>query len=127
MRISLYSIFVNDQDKALEFYTEILGFVKKTEIPMGEVKWLTVADSGDSPDIELALEPNSHPAASAYQKALYEDGIPATSFESVDVQQEYERLAAQGVKFRVQPTDVGTTTIAVFDDSCGNWIQIHQG
>ena len=92
MKITLSSIFVNDQDKALKFYTEILGFEKKTEIPIGNDKWLTVIAPEGSPDIELVLEPNHHTAARAYQSALYKDGIPATSFESANVQEEYERL-----------------------------------
>ena len=126
MKITLSSIFVNDQDKALKFYTEILGFEKKTEIPIGNDKWLTVIAPEGSPDIELVLEPNHHTAARAYQSALYKDGIPATSFESANVQEEYERLVALGVGFRVEPTPAGETTIAVFDNSCGNLIQLHQ-
>jgi catechol 2,3-dioxygenase-like lactoylglutathione lyase family enzyme len=115
---------VDDQRKALEFYTNVLGFVKKTEIPMGEVSWLTVV-SPDAPDgVELVLEPDSHPAARPFKQALVEDGIPFTSFAVGDVQAEYDRLRAAGVRFTQKPTDLGTVTVAIFDDTCGNLIQI---
>ena len=126
LKITLASIIVNDQDKALKFYTDVLGFVKKTELPMGEVKWLTVVSPEGSADIELVLEPDVHPAARAYQKALFEDGIPATSLASADVQGDYERLTTHGVVFRTKPTRTGPVIVAVFDDTCGNLIQIHQ-
>lgn len=124
LRINLTSVMVDDQRKALKFYTEVLGFVKKTEIPMGEVSWLTVV-SPDAPDgVELVLEPDSHPAARQFKSALVEDGIPFTSFAVDDVQAEYERLRAAGVRFTQEPTDLGTVTVAIFDDTCGNLIQI---
>jgi catechol 2,3-dioxygenase-like lactoylglutathione lyase family enzyme len=124
LRINLTSVMVDDQRKALEFYTNVLGFVKKTEIPMGEVSWLTVV-SPDAPDgVELVLEPDSHPAAGPFKRALVEDGIPFTSFAVDDVQAEYERLRAAGVRFTQEPTDLGPVTVAIFDDTCGNLIQI---
>jgi len=125
MRIALASVLVDDQAKALEFYTEKLGFVKVLDIPMGEHRWLTVASPEGTPDVQLALEPNVHPAARPWQQALYADGIPLTSFESRDVHAEYERLVAKGVVFRKPPTVMGPVTIAMFDDTCGNLIQLH--
>jgi catechol 2,3-dioxygenase-like lactoylglutathione lyase family enzyme len=125
MKIKLNSVMVNDQDKALTFYTEVLGFVKKTDIPAGDFRWLTVVSPEGPDDIELLLEPNAHPAARTYQEALYKDGIPATAFASEDTQKEYERLTKQGVKFRMKPSEMGPVTIAVFDDTCGNLIQIY--
>ena len=123
-RINLTSVMVDDQRKALDFYTNVLGFVKKTEIPMGDVSWLTVV-SPDAPDgVELVLEPDSHPAAKPFKNALVEDGIPFTSFAVNDVQAEYERLRAAGVRFTQEPTDLGPVTVAIFDDTCGNLIQI---
>jgi catechol 2,3-dioxygenase-like lactoylglutathione lyase family enzyme len=126
MKIRLTSLFVDDQAKALAFYTDILGFVKKTDMPVGEFRWLTVVSSEGSNDIELVLEPNSNDAAKAYQTALHEQGIAATAFASENVQQDFERLTAKGVHFKIPPTEAGTTTIAVFDDTCGNLIQIYQ-
>jgi len=126
MKISLSSVFVDDQAKALDFYTRVLGFIKKTDLPAGEYRWLTVVSPEGSEDIELVLEPNAHPAAKTYQKAIFADGIPATSFASKDVQKEYERLTQLGVVFRMKPTQMGPVTIAVFDDTCGNFIQLHQ-
>jgi predicted enzyme related to lactoylglutathione lyase len=126
MKITLCSVTVNDQAKALRFYTEVLGFVKKTDMPAGEYRWLTVTAAEGTGDVELVLEPNAHPASKVYQQALYADGIPATSFASSDVQKEYERLSAQGVVFRRPPTVMGPVTIAMFDDTCGNYIQLHQ-
>ena len=126
MRIALASVFVDDQDRALRFYTEVLGFEKRADVPVGEFKWLTVG-SPESPGVELLLEPNDNPAARTFQAALYEQGIPATSFASDDVVAEYERLAALGVRFRSPPADAGGTTVAVFDDTCGNFIGIHEG
>jgi catechol 2,3-dioxygenase-like lactoylglutathione lyase family enzyme len=125
MKITLASVFVDDQAKALRFYTEVLGFVKKTDLPAGEARWLTVVSLEGSPDVELVLEPNGHPAAKAYQEAIFRDGIPATSFESADVEAEHARLAARGVVFRTKPTRAGPVTIATFEDTCGNLIQIH--
>jgi catechol 2,3-dioxygenase-like lactoylglutathione lyase family enzyme len=124
MRINITSVFVDDQDKALAFYTDRLGFVKKTDMPAGEFRWLTVV-SPEAPDgVELLLEPNDHPAAQAYQKAIVADGIPATSFAVDDVQGEFDRLKAAGVSFTQPPTPMGPVTTAVFDDTCGNLIQI---
>ena len=126
MHIILTGVFVNDQNEALSFYTETLGFVKKHDVPAGEYKWLTVV-SPDEPDgTELLLEPNENPVAQAYQKGLFDQGIPATSFGVTDIHGEYERLKSLGVAFTMEPTDLGNVTIAVFDDSCGNLIQIMQ-
>ena len=124
MRINLTSVMVDDQDKALAFYTDVLGFVKKADIPMGEARWLTVV-SPDSPDgPELVLEPDAHPAARPFKDALVADGIPYTSFAVDDVRPEFERLRARGVRFVQPPTDLGPVVTAVFDDTCGNLIQI---
>ena len=125
LRIKLYSIFVDDQAKALRFYTDVLGFVKSKEIPVGEYRWLTVraADGGDT---ELSLEPNSNPAARAYQQALLAQGIPATAFEVDDLQAEYERLRRAGVEFTRPPTQAGPVSIAILVDTCGNLIQLYQ-
>ena len=126
MIINLARVFVDDQAKALKFYTEVLGFVKKTEIPMGEVSWLTVV-SPERPDgVELVLEPSGHPAVGPFRAALIEDGIPFTSFAVDDVQKEYERLRGLGVVFTQEPTEMGPVTTATFDDTCGNLIQIAQ-
>jgi predicted enzyme related to lactoylglutathione lyase len=114
------------QDKALKFYTEVLGFVKRTEIPVGKFRWLTVASPEGPDDIELVLEPNENPAAKVYQAALFEQGIPFTAFAVEDIQKEYERMERRGVVFRSKPTIMGPTTIAVFDDTCGNLIQLYQ-
>jgi catechol 2,3-dioxygenase-like lactoylglutathione lyase family enzyme len=124
MKINLASIFVDDQDKALSFYTETLGFVKKTEMPVGEFKWLTVVSPEDPDGVELVLEPSDHPAVKPFKDAIVADGIPYTSFAVGDVQAEYERLRARGVKFVQEPTSMGPVTTAVFDDTCGNLIQI---
>ena len=124
MRINLTSVLVDDQDKALRFYTEILGFVKKVEIPMGEHRWLTVVSPEDADGTQLVLEPDAHPAAGPFKRSLVEDGIPFTSFAVDDVHKEYERLRAAGVRFTQDPVDMGPVTTAVFDDTCGNLIQI---
>ena len=124
MKIKLNSVLVDDQDKALKFYTEVLGFVKKTDIPMGEAKWLTVVSPEGPDDIELVLEPMGFPPAKTYQKALFDAGIPSTSFAVDDTKKEYERLKMLGVVFTMEPTHMGPATIAVFDDTCGNLIQI---
>ena len=126
MKIKLSSVFVEDQAKALEFYTEVLGFVKKSDVPVGEFRWLTVVSSEGSDDMELLLEPNDNPAASTYQKAIYEQGIPITAFSTDDIQEEYQRLKKLGVEFTLEPTITGETTIAMFDDTCGNLIQLFQ-
>ena len=124
MRINLASVLVDDQEKALRFYTEVLGFVKKHEIPLGAHAWITVV-SPEAPDgTELVLEPDEHPAARPFKRALVEDGIPFTSFAVDDVAAEHERLVSLGVRFTQPPTDMGTVTTAVFDDTCGNLIQI---
>lgn len=125
MRINLASVMVDDQDKALRFYTDVLGFIKKTEIPLGGgARWLTVV-SPDAPDgVELVLEPDAHPAARPFKEALVADGIPFTSFAVEDVAAEYERLSGLGVVFTQPPTPMGPVTTAVFDDTCGNLIQI---
>ena len=126
MRINVTSVMVDDQDKALRFYTDVLGFVKKTEFPVGEFRWLTVV-SPDAPDgVELSLEPDAHPAARPFKEALVADGIPFTSFAVDDVAAEYERLVGLGVTFTQPPTEMGPVTTAVFDDTCGNLIQMAQ-
>ena len=124
MRIYVTSVFVDDQAKALAFYTETLGFVKKNDIPLGEASWLTVVSPDDPDGTELLLEPDGHPAAKPFKAALVADGIPLASFAVDDVDAEYERLRALGVRFTQPPTAMGPTTTAVFDDTCGNLIQI---
>ena len=124
MRIVVTSVFVDDQDVALAFYTEKLGFIKKTEFPAGEHRWLTVTAPDDPDGIELALEPSDHPAVGPFRQALVEDGIPYTSFAVDDVDAEYERLQALGVRFTQAPLAMGPMTTAVLDDTCGNLIQI---
>ena len=126
MKIKLSSVSVDDQGKALAFYTEILGFVKKQDIPMGSDRWLTVVSPEGPDDVELLLEPMGFPPAKTYQQALFEAGIPATAFAVSDVELEHRRLVELGVVFKTGPTDVGSTTIAVFEDTCGNLIQIYQ-
>jgi len=126
VQITVSSVFVDDQEKALRFYTEILGFRKKTDIPMGEFKWLTVVSPEAPEGTELLLEPNDNPAAKTFQKAIYDQGIPATTFAVKDVQKEYQRLKELGVAFDMEPTRAGPVTVAVFDDTCGNRIQIHE-
>ncbi len=126
MKINLSSVMVDDQNKALKFYTEVLGFVKKTDIPMGEARWLTVVSPEAPDDIELLLEPMGFPPAMTYQKALFEAGTPLTAFAVDDIQKEYERMAKVGVVFKTKPTQMGPVTIAVFEDTCGNLIQIVQ-
>lgn len=124
MRIYVTSVLVDDQDKALEFYTEVLGFVKKTEVPLGEARWLTVVSAEDAEGTELLLEPDGHPAVGPFKRALVEDGIPFTSFAVDDVHLEYDRLRSAGVRFTQEPLEMGGVTSAVFDDTCGNLIQI---
>ena len=125
MRIKLTSVFVDNQDKALDFYTEVLGFVPSQDIPVGEFRWITVR-SPEGGEAEVTLEPNANPAAKAFQEALFEQGIPITAFEVDDVRAEYDRLRQHGVQFTVAPTTAGPTTLAVFSDTCGNLIQIYQ-
>jgi predicted enzyme related to lactoylglutathione lyase len=126
MRIKLNSIFVNDQEKALRFYTDVLGFRKKQDFPVGGARWITVVSPEGPDDLELVLEPNGHPAASAYQSALMKDGIPCTALESADIQTEVKRLKEKGVVFTIEPTNAGTVIIAIFADTCGNLLQIYQ-
>ena len=126
MKINVCSVLVDDQDKALAFYTDVLGFVKKTEIPLGEAKWLTVVSPEAVDGVELLLEPDGHPAAKPFKQALVADGIPWTSFAVDDIRAEHERLEKLGVKFIQPPTEMGPVTTAVFDDTCGNLIQIAQ-
>jgi catechol 2,3-dioxygenase-like lactoylglutathione lyase family enzyme len=125
MRINLVSIHVDDQERALKFYTEVLGFLKSREIPVGEFRWLTVR-SPEGGETELSLEPNDNPAAKAYQDALMAQGIPATAFQVDDIQREVSRLKAAGVKFTLEPTAMGPVTVAILADTCGNLIQIYQ-
>ena len=126
MKIKLTSVLVDDQDKALKFYTGVLGFVKKTDVPAGDFKWLTVVSPEEPDGVELVLEPDVNPAAQEFKKALFKQGIPCTAFAVDDVQKEYERLKKLGVVFKSEPTEVGPTVIAVFEDSCGNLLQIYQ-
>ena len=124
MRIYVTSVLVDDQDKALRFYTDVLGFVKKTDIPVGEARWLTVVSPDDPGGTELLLEPSDHPAVGPYKEALVSDGIPSTSLAADDVNAEFERLRGLGVRFTQEPVEMGSVTTAVFDDTCGNLIQI---
>ena len=124
MRIELSSVFVDDQEKALRFYTDILGFVKKTDMPAGKFRWLTVISPEQSGCVELLLEPSEISAAKTFQTAIFDQGIPATAFVVDDVQAEYDRLTKRGVTFSTKPT--GSPMIAIFDDTCGNLIQIYQ-
>ncbi len=126
MKIKLTSVFVDDQEKAHQFYTAVLGFVTKRDIPVGEFRWLTVVSPDELAGVELLLEPNANPAAQTYQRALHEQGIAAASFFVDDLQKEFERLKALGVAFTMAPTQAGPVMMAVFDDTCGNLIQINQ-
>jgi catechol 2,3-dioxygenase-like lactoylglutathione lyase family enzyme len=126
MRINLTSVLVDDQDVALRFYTDVLGFVAKVDMPLGGgARWLTVVSPQDPDGTQLVLEPSGHPAVGPFKAALVEDGVPFTSFAVDDVQAEYERLVALGVRFTQPPVAMGQVTTAVFDDTCGNLIQIH--
>jgi catechol 2,3-dioxygenase-like lactoylglutathione lyase family enzyme len=124
MKINLTSVLVDDQAKALQFYTEVLGFVKQYDVPVGEDRWLTVVSPEDPDGTALLLEPGRHPAVKPFKEALVADGIPFTSFAVDDVTAEYERLRGLGVRFTQEPTATGPVTTAVFDDTCGNLIQI---
>lgn len=126
VRIAFSSVFVDDQEKALRFYTQVLGFVKKTDVPAGKFRFLTVVSPEQPDGAELLLEPNETPAAKTYQKAIHEQGIPATTFTVDDVEKEHNRLKTLGVAFITKPTKAGTATVCVFDDTCGNLIQIAQ-
>ena len=124
MKIGLITIYVDDQDKALRFYTDVLGFVKKTDVSQGPYRWLTVASAEEPNGIELQLDSNENPAAKAYQQAMFEQGQRAAMFYVDDVQQEYDRLTAAGAEFTMPPTKVTGSTIAILNDTCGNLIQI---
>jgi catechol 2,3-dioxygenase-like lactoylglutathione lyase family enzyme len=126
MKIVLTSVLVDDQEKALRFYTGVLGFEKKEDIPLGDARWLTVVSPQDPAGTELLLEPDQHPAAKPFKAALVEDGIPYTSFGVDDVRAEFERMRDLGVQFTQEPVDLGPVATAVFDDTCGNLIQIAQ-
>ena len=126
MKIKLNSIFVDDQAKALRFYTEVLGFEKKQEIPVGEYRWLSVVSPEDRDGTELVLEPNANPISKTYQDALFAQRIPITAFEVSDIAAEYARLGKLGVSFQSAPQRMGPVTVAVLADTCGNWIQLYQ-
>jgi predicted enzyme related to lactoylglutathione lyase len=126
MRIKLSSIFVENQDRALAFYTGVLGFKKSKEIPMGDFRWLTVISSNGYPDVELVLEPNANPAAKTFQEAMFKQGIPITAFEVDDIDADAIALKKKGVQFMMNPTDTGPVKIAIFSDTCGNLIQLYQ-
>ena len=125
MRIKMTSLMVDDQTKALRFYTEVLGFTKKHDIPVGEYRWITVTGDGRD-EVELALEPNANPAGKAFQEAMFAQGIPLAAFEVSDIRAEFSRLTSHGVAFTREPTPAGPVTIAVFSDTCGNLIQLYQ-
>ena len=126
MQIKLSSLMVDDQDKALKFYTEVLGFIKNQDVPVGEFKWLTVVSPQGPDDIEMLLEPNENPAAQVFQKAMYDQSIPMRVLAVDDIQGEYDRMKKLGVHFSQEPIAMGPVTIAQFDDTCGNWIQMSQ-
>jgi|SRR5690625_236380 len=126
MKVIVTSLFVDDQYKALEFYTEKLGFIKKEDEPAGENRWITVVSPEDQNGTEILLEPNNHPAAKEYQKRIFADGIPATMFGVEDMHKEYTRLKEKGIAFVMEPTKMGEFTICIFDDTCGNLIQLIQ-
>jgi catechol 2,3-dioxygenase-like lactoylglutathione lyase family enzyme len=128
MKISLSSVSIDDYDKALKFYTDVLGFVKKRDIPLGGgARWITVASPEDTDGTELLLEPNAdYPAMKALKESLVADGMPFTAFQVDDIQKEYARLKKLGVEFTMEPTNMGTTTVAILNDTCGNLIQIYQ-
>jgi catechol 2,3-dioxygenase-like lactoylglutathione lyase family enzyme len=127
VRIAVTSVLVDDQDKALAFYTDVLGFLKMTDLPAGQYRWITVASAMVPQGVVLSLEPNTFPPAKTYQQALFEAGIPLTAFASDDLRGEVERLQARGVVFHTEPIGVNGQTIAIFDDTCGNLIQLYQG
>ena len=126
MRIKLTSIMVDDQSKALRFYTDVLGFRKKHDVPVGEFRWITVVSPDGPDDLELALEPNANPAGRAFQEAMFSQGIPIAAFEVADIAGEFSRLTAHGVAFTRRPVEAGPVTLAVFSDTCGNLIQLYQ-
>lgn len=126
MRLKLTSIMVDDQEKALKFYTEVVGFRKKHDFPVGEYRWITVVSPEGPDDLELALEPNANPAGKTFQQAMFAQKIPIAAFEATEIQREYSRLRALNVTFLGEPTAVGPVTIAIFSDGCGNLIQLYQ-
>lgn len=126
MRIKLTSIMVDDQEKAVTFYTDVLGFRKKHDIPVGEFRWITVVSPEGPNDLELTLEPNANPAAKAFQDAMFKQGIPLAAFEVQDLPAEFERLSARAVAFTKPPTPAGPVVLAIFADTCGNLIQLYQ-
>ena len=126
MRIRVTSIIVDDQEKAVRFYTDVLGFEKKRDFPVGEYRWITVTSPEGSDDLELALEPNANPAAKTFQEAMFKQGIPLAAFEVSDLAAEFARLSAKGVAFMTPPTPAGQVKIAVFADTCGNLIQLYE-
>ena len=126
MRIKLTSIMVDDQSKALGFYTDVLGFRKKQDFPVGEYRWITVTSAEGPDDVELALEPNANPAGRAFQEAMFSQGIPVAAFEVTDIAAEFARLTAKGVAFTRKPAAAGPVTLAVFADTCGNLIKLYQ-
>jgi len=126
MRIKLTSIMVDNQDKAVKFYTDVLGFKKKHDIPVGEYRWITVTSPEGPDDLELALEPNANPAGKMFQEAMFSQGIPLAAFEVADLAEEFSRLTAKGVAFTRQPAEAGPVMLAVFADTCGNLIQLYQ-
>jgi catechol 2,3-dioxygenase-like lactoylglutathione lyase family enzyme len=126
MRIKLTSIMVDDQDKALKFYTDVFGFVKKHDIPVGEFRWITVVSPEGPDDVELALEPNANPVGRTFQEGIFKQGIPATAFEVEHIEQECTRLKTHGVVFTQEPKRHGPVTVAICADTCGNLIQLYQ-
>src|SRR5262249_1866778 len=126
LRIKLSSIFVDDQSKALAFYTGVLGFQKSKDVPVGEFRWLTVVSPEGPAGVELVLEPNANPAAKTFQESILKQGIPITAFEVDDIRKEFDRLKVRGVMFTMEPTLAGPVTIAMFADTCGNLIQLYQ-
>jgi glyoxylase I family protein len=126
MRIKLTSIMLDDRDKALRFYTEVLGFKKKHDVPVGEYRWITVTSPEGPDDLELALEPNANPAGKTFQESMFSQGIPLAAFEVTDIGGEFARLTAKGVAFTPQPGQAGPVMLAVFEDTCGNLIQLYQ-
>lgn len=126
MKIKLTSIMVEDQDRALAFYTQVLGFKKKREFPVGAYRWITVVSPEGPDDVELSLEPNANPAGKTFQRAMFDQGIPVAAFEAADIAAEFARLKAAGVAFTTEPARMGPVTIAIFSDTCGNLIQVYQ-
>ena len=125
MKNRLNSVFVSDQDKTLKFYTEVLGFVRKNDFPFGQFRWLTVVSPDEPNGTELVLEPDENPASKTFKKSVFEQGIPITAFQVDNIEEEYARLKKLGVIFKKPPTDMGPVTMAMFDHTCGNYIQIY--